>query len=150
MRWVSAPPIKGPQVDPMERAIEIRPSNMKRFGGWREGGNKREGREQKARGAETGDGTASNESRRVGRGAADGRADEEGEHGSTVDPAYRVTRTQLAKHELRHTDGHQVDTTVPSNVLERMELIRDVRDGIGHDGAVLEKVSMSGSEELYH
>ena len=71
-------------------------------------------------------------------------------HGSTVDPAYRVTRTQLAKHELRHTDGHQVDTTVPSNVLERMELIRDVRDGIGHDGAVLEKVSMSGSEELYH
>ena len=107
------------------------------FWGWREGGIKREGRDQKSRGAEAGNGTAGNESQRVGCGAADGRADEKDEHGSTVDPAYRVTRTQLAKQELRHTDSHQVDTAIPSDVLERMKLIQDIRDGSGHDCVVL-------------
>lgn len=140
MRWVSAPPIKGPQVVLIERAIEINPSNMKRVGGGaseRTRAKAESRRPEKTRGAEAGDGTASNESHRSGRGAAYGRANKEDEHCTTIDPAYRVTRTQLAKQELRHTDSHQVDTAIPSDVLERMELVRDVRNGSGHDGAVL-------------
>ena len=88
-------------------------------------------------GSYTGDGAADDQSRRVGRNAADQGADFEDEEGDDVDPFDGVVGVKLSVEKLGRACCQEVSRTIPTHIVERLELICDFRDGSCDDGVVL-------------
>ena len=74
-------------------------------------------------------------SRRI-RGSTENRANLENEQGHQKGPLQAEEAKTPAKRQLEGTFGEQIRRAVPAHILQRVELVRDARDGGGDDGAV--------------
>lgn len=100
-------------------------------------GDDEDGSAEDTGGSYAGDGAADDQSRRVGRNAADQGADLEDEESDDVDPFDGVVGVKLSVEKLGRTGCQEVSRTIPTHVVERLELICDLRDGSCDDGVVL-------------
>lgn len=82
-------------------------------------------------------GPPNNESDRVGRGAADGRADLEEPDGDEEDALDTEETVQLSEAELERAVGKQVGGAIPPDVRHGVEVIRDLGDRSRDNQSVL-------------
>lgn len=80
--------------------------------------------------------TSNNKGSRVGRSAANSRANLEDKDGREPHALDGEESVQLSKQQLETTGGEQVGRAVPAHVGERVELVGDLRDGRGDDQSV--------------
>lgn len=90
-----------------------------------------------ARSAETSDGTAENESDRVGGSTADERSEFEQEDGAQEDPFDGVVGVEFTKDEGHGAGGEEVRRSVPAYVFESMEIVSNARDGSSNNCVIL-------------
>lgn len=87
--------------------------------------------------ADTSHGATHDQPDGVGSDAADERAEFEDEQGSQVDPFDREERVQLAEHQGQGAARQQIPATIPTHIVDGVELTRDFRDRRGYNRIVL-------------
>lgn len=88
-------------------------------------------------GTETSDGTAENETGRVGSGAADEGAELEEAKGDEEDALDAVEGVEFTVDEGECAGGEQVGGAVPADIVDGLEFIGNTGDGGSNDGVVL-------------
>ena len=87
--------------------------------------------------SQTSNRTADDERSRIRRDSADQGTDFENTQRGHVNPFYGVKGVELAENELECASGEEVCASIPTDVVEGVELIGDSRNGSCDDGIVL-------------
>ncbi len=99
--------------------------------------------------AKAGNSTSYDEDGRVWCGTADGRPDFEDANAGEEDDLRAIEGVDPPKEELKGAASKHVSRSIPPNVLERVELVCDLRNGCGDYGSIESDKERSQVQSCY-
>jgi hypothetical protein len=102
-----------------------------------------DGAREDSGGAHAGHGSSQDQAQRVRGDSTDEGAELEDEQGGEIGPLHRVEGVQFPKDQLQGAGRQQIRGSVPADILQRVKLVGNARNGRRNDGVILSRSGQS-------